>query len=198
MEKKFLLDLGLSEDIAKKVIVEHAKDIQAEQSKAAAAVSERDGLQTQLDDRDKQLDELKKSSKDNKELESKLSDLQEQNKQQTDQLKQKLADQSKSFKITEALRDSNAHNPKTVLGLLDTDSIEVDEKGNLKNIDDQIKAVKESDPYLFEADQSKNNEHQTGGQSGVQMNFGGNPSGGQGNGEKSIHEKIQERMANNQ
>lgn len=198
MEKKFLLDLGLSEDIAKKVIVEHAKDIQAEQSKAAAAVSERDGLQTQLDDRDKQLDELKKSSKDNKELESKLSDLQEQNKQQTDQLKQKLADQSKSFKITEALRDSNAHNPKTVLGLLDTDSIEVDEKGNLKNIDDQIKAVKESDPYLFEADQPKNNDNQTGGQGGVQMSFGGNPSGGQGNGEKSIHEKIQERMTNNQ
>lgn len=197
MEKQFLLDLGLSEDVAKKVIVEHAKDIQSEQGKSAAAVSENEGLKQQIADRDSQLEELKKSSKSNKELESKLTELQEQNKQQGEEYKQKLADQNKSFKITEALRDSKAHNPKTVLGLLNTDEIEVDDKGNLKNFDDQVNAIKESDPYLFVQDESKGGNDNQGGQSGVHMNFGGNPNGGDGSNEQTLTQKIAERMGGN-
>lgn len=45
------------------------------------------------------------------------------------------------------------HDPSDVIRLLDTDKLELDDDGNLKgSIDDLLKPIKESKPYLFVED----------------------------------------------
>ncbi len=61
MERKFLKDeLGLSDDVITKVLKANGEDIERVEAKATASNTERDNLQTQLNERDQQLKDLKK------------------------------------------------------------------------------------------------------------------------------------------
>lgn len=44
MERKFLSELGISEEAVEKIMMENGKDIAAEQKKTTKAVQERDNL----------------------------------------------------------------------------------------------------------------------------------------------------------
>ena len=57
--------------------------------------------------------------------------------------------QTKNFKIETALREAKAKNVKAVLPFIDTEKVTVD-GDSLKGLDDQIKAIQQSDSYLFE------------------------------------------------
>lgn len=63
-----------------------------------------------------------------------------------------LAAENRSLKVDSVVRDAatkaRAFNPATVRNLIDS-RVELDEDGNPTNIDDLVKALKESDPYLF-------------------------------------------------
>ncbi|WP_368488391.1 phage scaffolding protein [Clostridium sp. BJN0013] len=62
-----------------------------------------------------------------------------------------------------------ARNPKVLKGLLDLGKLTLEDNGNFIGLREQVEAVKESDGYLFEEDNSQNNP-------------GGNPNpGGTGN-----------------
>ncbi|MBZ4283464.1 phage scaffolding protein, partial [Streptococcus pneumoniae] len=56
--------------------------------------------------------------------------------------------------INLALKDTNAFNPDKLMKFIDVDAIEVDENGK-PQIDEVINGLKESDPYLFKAEESK-------------------------------------------
>lgn len=191
MEKQFLIDLGLSADVAKKVLVEHGKDIQSANAKTAAAEQERDGLKSQLTDHDEQLEKLKKVTGNSDELKSQIKALQEQNKADAEQWQQKLAEQDKGFKIDTALRDAHARNPKAVKALLDLNKVSVTDKG-LDGLTDQLEDIKKSDQYLFEPTKpTTDNSAST--TNGVQMTLGGNPSGAS-DGKPNLIQKIASRM----
>ena len=149
MEKQDLLDLGMDEELAKKVLIVHAKDIQAANAKTATAEQERDGLKTQLSERDGQLATLKKSAGDNDELKEQIKSLQDANKESTANYEKQLAKQKLDYKIDTALQGAKAKNPTAVKALLKLDNVSVDDKDNLVGLDDQLKGLKESDGYLF-------------------------------------------------
>ena len=109
------------------------------------------GLKEQLGDRDKQLDDFKKSlgGKTVEEITKELSTLQETNKTAADDFAKQLADQSKNFALEIALRDAGARNSKAVLGLLNLNEVSLDGE-TLKGLDDQLGALKKSDAYLFD------------------------------------------------
>ncbi|WEV56137.1 phage scaffolding protein [Ligilactobacillus acidipiscis] len=187
MEKQELLDLGIDEDVAKQVLKLHGKDIQAANSKTAAAESERDGLQEQLNDRDSQLKDIKKSAGDNEELQKQIKSLQEANDQSVKDYQAKLASQQKDFKIENALTSAGARNTKAVRALLDTDSISVKDDGSLDGFSKQLEALQKDDDYLFE---KKSDPKPT---SAVKISASGNPSGG--GQEPSLVDKIAARMS---
>ena len=56
--------------------------------------------------------------------------------------------------IEKALIGAGTHNPKAAMALLDQESITM-EGGKLSGLDDQLKALKASDPYLFAEEGSK-------------------------------------------
>ncbi|WP_217563060.1 phage scaffolding protein [Paenibacillus sp. GbtcB18] len=102
-----------------------------------------------LKERDKQLEELKKSTKDNAELQGQIQKLQDENKAATEQYNADL----KELQLNSALKlalSGQAHDIDIVAGLLDKSKIELDEAGGIKGgLDDQVKALRESKGFLF-------------------------------------------------
>ena len=75
-------------------------------------------------------------------------------------LKQSVADWETKYNADMAALQKNValkmalsgmvHDPDDIVGLLDMSTVEIDDKGNLKtNIDDMVKSIKETKPYLF-------------------------------------------------
>jgi len=111
-------------------------------------------LKEQISERDSQLESLKGQVKDNEELTAEIDRLKSENEAATTELQEKLEKQAFDFSLEKALTDSKVRNPKAVKALLDVESIKLDGE-KLLGLDDQIKALKESDAYLFEAESSE-------------------------------------------
>lgn len=105
-------------------------------------------LQQQLKERDSQLEDLGKKAKDNEELVSEINKLKEENKQTAKELQEKLEKQAFDFNLEKALASAKAKNPKAVKALLNTEAIKLD-GDKLLGLEEQLKALQESDSYLF-------------------------------------------------
>lgn len=109
----------------------------------------RKAAEQSVTERDKQLEQLKKETGDNKELQAKIEQLQGENKM----AKEKYEADMKELRLGTAVKLSLAgkvHDPDIVTGLLDRTKIELDDNGNIKaGLDDQIKALQESKAFLF-------------------------------------------------
>ena len=110
----------------------------------------------QVDERDKQLEDLSKKAEGNDELTQQLEDLKSQNQQTKEEYEKQLHDQAFNHTLEKSLSAEKVRNPKAVKGLLDMDTIKL-EDDNLKGLDDQLKNIKESDPYLFESEEDNTN-----------------------------------------
>ena len=148
MKREDLKNLGLTDEQIEKVMAEHGKYITSLQEKVNGLTNERDGLKSQLDERDQQLVDLQKNSKNVDDLNEQIKQLQSDNKKANEEWQNKLATQTKNFKIETALREAKAKNVKAVLPFIDTEKVTVD-GDSLKGLDDQIKSIQQSDSYLF-------------------------------------------------
>lgn len=130
----------------------------------------------QLEERDNQLEELKKQSGDSQELQQKIQELQQQNEQVKTEYEQKLQEQQFDHTLENSLKDAKARNPRAVKALLDTDTLKLDNEGNIKGLDEQLKNLQENEPYLFETEEGggeeqggkpkfSNDQHKKGGES---------------------------------
>jgi len=105
--------------------------------------------ETDLKDRDKQLDDLKKTAGDNKELQDQITQLQADNKTAKDKYEADLKDLRLNTALKLALT-GQAHDPDIVAGLLDKTKIELDDNGAVKGgLEDQVKSLRESKAFLF-------------------------------------------------
>ncbi|MFC0271121.1 phage scaffolding protein [Metabacillus herbersteinensis] len=115
-------------------------------------------LKTQLKDRDTQLTDLKTKATGNEELTKQINDLTEQNKNTAKDYQTKLDQQSFNFALKEALTGAKAKNPKAVEALLNKEAIKLD-GDKLLGLDEQLKNIRESDAYLFDADQQQQQQN---------------------------------------
>jgi len=105
-------------------------------------------LTQQLKDRDDQLKDLNDKAKGNEDLQKQIQDLQDLNKQTAKDYQEKLDKQAFDFTLEKALRDAKAKNPKAVRALLNSETIKLD-GDKLLGLEEQLKALQESDSYLF-------------------------------------------------
>jgi chromosome segregation ATPase len=152
MNREELKAIGLSDEQIEKVMASHGKIVNATKDKLEAVTTERNDLKTQLDDRDKQLEELGKRAKDNEELTAEIERLKDENKKATKELQDKLDQQAFDFALEKTLAAQKARNPKAVKALLNTEAIKLD-GDKLLGLEEQLTALKESDGYLFGEDQ---------------------------------------------
>lgn len=142
-------------------------------------VEARKKAEKEVTDRDKQLEDLKKSSGDADALKQQIQKLQDDNKT----AKEKYEAEVKELRLGTAVKLALAgkvHDPDIVAGLLDKSKIELDDNGAIKTgLDDQIKSLQESKAFLFVPEDSSKPKFK-----GAKPPEGG--AGGSGNPDTSV------------
>ncbi len=105
-------------------------------------------LETDLAARDQQLEQLKQAAGNSEELKKQNEQLQAENKRAAEEWQTKMAQLQLDFALERALTAAKAKNPKAVKALLDMEKVKLDGE-QLLGLEEQLKAIKESDPYLF-------------------------------------------------
>lgn len=105
-------------------------------------------LEADIQERDKQLEQLKNAAGNSEELKVQIEQLQAENKKAAEEWQAKMSQMQLDFAIDKALTAAKAKNAKAVKALLDMENVKLD-GDKLLGLDDQLKAIKESDAYLF-------------------------------------------------
>ncbi len=155
MDKQKLLEMGLTEEQADKVL--EANKIQLEgfipKNRFDEVNNAKKQLEKDITERDKQLKTLKESAGDNEALQNEITKLQNENQTAKDNYDKEIAALKLNSAIETALGTHKAKNITAVKALLDTSKISID-NGNLLGFDEQITALKEAEgtKFLFEGE----------------------------------------------
>ena len=147
--KEYLISTGLTEEQATKVeqgMPENSLYIANEENldtRYSKLKEQKEQLESDLTTANKLVDDLKKSNKDTEDLQTKIDDY----KTQMDQLKADRAEEQKQYAIKEALTKEGVTDIDYMLYKLG--DIEVDKEGNIVNLDNKVKSLKESNPTFF-------------------------------------------------
>lgn len=154
MNKEDLIAMGLTEEQAKKVM-DSLDGNYVTKTRFNEVNEENKTLKKSVSDRDKQLEDLKKSSGDNEELKKQIETLQQENANQKKAHDAEMTQLRLDNAIDAALMAAGAKNIKAVRALIDTSKVKVGEDGKLTGFDDLLSAVQKSDSYLFTEKQQK-------------------------------------------
>ncbi len=156
--KSKLYSIGLTEDQINQVmeVIEESRKDYIPKYRFDEVNEAKKQLEAQLQERDKQLAELKKAVGENEELRKQIEELQKANKVQAEEYKAKIRDMAVTTAIKLAVA-GQAHDPDLIATLLDKSKIELDDNGNIKGgLEDQLKVLKEQKPFLFISEEPKN------------------------------------------
>lgn len=163
----------IREDIQKKY-----KDIDLVDSKNYVEKSELDTVNNsikdykkQLQDRDKQLEDLKDKAKGNEELTAEIEKLKEENKNAAKDYEAKIEKLNFDTKLDKALTGAKAKNPKTVKALLNLENLKLNGE-DIIGLKEQLEGLKESDGYLFDENSTETNTNAGAGGTGNISNPG--------------------------
>lgn len=149
MKRETLKELGVPEEALDGVMKEYGISIQSKESDIESLKTERDSLKADITQRDKDIEALRKDSGTSEELKQRLADMESDYQTKTEELESNLRDTKINAALDLALANANVHNPEVVKRALDKEKIQLDDKGAVTGLDEQLNAFKESDPYLF-------------------------------------------------
>ena len=135
MNKEELLALGLSEELANKVVDKYGHLVT--KTRLDEVIAERDTLKTQVSERDKQLKELEKAAGDNKELKDQIEKLQKDNKDAADKYAKDLHDLQVNNAVDLAISGAKGKNGKAIKALLDLEKAEIKD-GKIIGLEEQL------------------------------------------------------------
>lgn len=156
MKRDFLEALGLDKETVDKVLDENSKDIGREKQKLDQAKSDLATAQEQLAQRDKDIEELKKSAGDVDAVKKQLEDLQAKYTTETEQYQKQIADRDYSDAVNRAIADkgvkfSSKAAEKAFISDLNDKRLTIKE-GVLEGFEDYLKAQQTSDPTAFQSE----------------------------------------------
>jgi len=170
MTKEQLLEMGLTEEQADKVLSAYKEELKGYIPKARFdEINEtKKDLEQQIKGRDKQLKELQDKVKGNEELEKTIKDLQEANKATKEQYEAKIKDMTINAAIQAKLTDTKY--PDLLITKFDKTKLVVNADGTISGIDEQLKAIKEQYKDLFIPPVKGKEPNNTGGSPSGQKN----------------------------
>lgn len=148
--KKILGD-GYTEDIDKKVSEEIGKQFVSRSDFNAKNESVKQ-LESQLDERDNQLEKLKKASGDSEDLKKQIENLQTANKTAKEEHDKAISDLKFGYALDAALAAAKVRDSLAVKAHLNTDDLKLSEDGKITGLDAQLEKLKTENDYLFESD----------------------------------------------
>lgn len=116
------------------------------------AIEAKKKLEGDIKARDAQLEELKKKTGNTEEMQEQIKKLQEENKQ----AQAKYNSDMEQLRVTNAIKVAIAgkvQDEDIVAGLVDREKIIVSKDGSISGLDEQIKSLQESKPFLFKDSQ---------------------------------------------
>jgi predicted nucleic acid-binding Zn-ribbon protein len=150
MNKKQLVELGLTEELADQIVVLHGKDIESHKTKLATAQAEVDGLKGQLTEAGTTIEGFKKLDVEG--IKVAANEWKAKAEQaQADAAKQ-IAGLKFDHALDGALTGAKAKNAKAVKALLNANDLKLAEDGSIIGLKEQLEKVKSENDYLFESD----------------------------------------------
>lgn len=149
--EEYIASLNLDGEAKKKAtesLKNLLKDSYVEKTKFDEAAAAKSNLETQIKERDKQLETLKKTAGDKEKLEATIKQLQEDNKS----AKTKYETDLKNLRIDSAVKlklSGTAQDVDIVASLIDKNKLIVSDDGTVTGLDEQINPLKTSKPFLF-------------------------------------------------
>lgn len=148
MTKDELKALGISEEVADKIVEDYGKNyvsksqFNAKNEELKAAKAEKEAMT-------KDLDNLRKTNKDNEGLTAQLEEMKKSMKDREAQYKADMDAYRMNAAIDLALTTAKAKNTKAVKSLLDASKLKLNEDGTVIGLDEQVEGLKKSDAYMF-------------------------------------------------
>ncbi len=153
MNRKTLEEMGLTKEQIDQIMKENGESIENVKAKLQEQIDEitkdRDGYKTQISERDKQLEELKKDAKNAEDLTAKVAELQEANKTAAKAHEAEIKELRVNAAVDKALAEAGAKNGKAVRALLDLTKAELADDGTVKGLGDQLKALQKAEDSAF-------------------------------------------------
>lgn len=149
--EEYIASLNLDGEAKKKAtegLKNFLKDNYVEKAKFDEAATAKSNLETQIKERDKQLETLKKTAGDKEKLEATIKQLQDENKS----AKTKYEMDLKNLRIDSAVKlklSGTAQDVDIVASLIDKTKLIVSDDGTVTGLDEQINPLKTSKPFLF-------------------------------------------------
>lgn len=189
MKKEEFVALGISEELAQKAADASAEELKGfvPKTRFDEVNEEKKNLQTAKKKAEDDLEALKKTAGDNEALTKQITDLQEAAKQKDAE----YAGQIKAMKLSNAIRlgITDAQDAELVAGLVDQTKVILGDDGKVTGLEEQLKALRESKPFLFKTKEQDGRGKQGAGFS-VGSTRGGNAGGGVGgNGDEQLSMK---------
>lgn len=150
MKRDELKALELDDAVIDKIMALHGKDVEKAKADLAAVQTEQADLKTRLTEANTTIEGFKKLDvagiqKAADEWKAKAEQAEAAAKKQVEQLKF-------DHTLEAALSGAKAKNPATVRALLKTDDLKLSEDGKIIGLDDQLKAIREGNDFLFEVE----------------------------------------------
>jgi hypothetical protein len=116
-----------------------------------------------VNERDKQIETLKKSVGDNEDLKKQIETLQADNKAQADAHAKEMQQLKVDAAVEKALTDSGALNIKATKALLELTDAKLSDDGTVKGLAEQIEKLKgdEGSKFMFKEVEQSQNQQQT-------------------------------------
>jgi hypothetical protein len=158
MKKEEITALGISEELAEKVVKLHDDEINGAfipKHRFDEVNNAKKALEETVKERDKQLETLKKSEGDVEALKQQIADLQTANKEAAKAHEAEMVKLKTDNAIESVLASSGAKNTKAIRALFDESNFKLQEDGTVFGLKEALSAVQKSDPYLFETKETK-------------------------------------------
>lgn len=158
MKKSDFVKLGLDEDLAAKCEQASLEELKSyiPKTRFDEVNSEKKRLESDLADRDKQLETLNKSSGTIEELNAKIEELKRENEEKDRLREEELKEMRMDSAIDRALEEAGVMHLKAGRSLIDKDSLSFDKQGNLIGLEAQIHKLTASEDtkFMFKAPES--------------------------------------------
>jgi hypothetical protein len=164
MKREFLTGLALETEVIDKIMAEHGKTVNDIKSKQDEKNEEVKILKEKVTSLEKTAKDTETLVKDNEDLKSKYSSLQEQSKKELETKDKQISHITKKTALSKALKDKGARYPELLIKELDLDTVELDGE-NIKNFDNLYTPLADKYKDMFTVTEVQGNDPQRGQQS---------------------------------